>query len=338
MRIFLVFAIAIGAHAQVGPVSRPGTYSASPKDASSFTTMADYRTTGNVACDPAQFFHSVQYKFNASATVVGTICDTAVDSNVLQLVGGHFTATTGHASTTAVAVNAYAFSLANNSKAFSVNTVWQDVPGLTKGVSGIGAELDWQPQNPPSAYTYSAILHAALINNRGNNGTYPVTALMISAGNNFPGSFATFKTGINVLAGAIGPDGQVMNINPMRIASAGKNYSAPIHTIDYVSYWDDTVNKDEYESFGQQAIVAPGNNPGYDAWSVTHNCSPGVGCPKGQQHYFSLASPGMMFQAPLHTPSSSSEPCSPGASVDDSDYHYVCTAPNKWKRVALSAW
>lgn len=42
------------------------------------------------------------------------------------------------------------------------------------------------------------------------------------------------------------------------------------------------------------------------------------------------------FSAPLTTPSSSSAACSPGQFEDDADYHYVCTATNHWRRVALS--
>lgn len=40
--------------------------------------------------------------------------------------------------------------------------------------------------------------------------------------------------------------------------------------------------------------------------------------------------------SPLSTPSSSSAPCTAGEFRDDANYHYVCVATNKWKRVALS--
>ncbi|MCT6842817.1 MAG: hypothetical protein M3Z93_06805, partial [Commensalibacter sp.] len=42
------------------------------------------------------------------------------------------------------------------------------------------------------------------------------------------------------------------------------------------------------------------------------------------------------FIGVLSTPSSSSAPCASGEFADDANYHYVCVAPNKWKRVALS--
>lgn len=42
------------------------------------------------------------------------------------------------------------------------------------------------------------------------------------------------------------------------------------------------------------------------------------------------------YRATLSTPSSSSAPCKSGEFKDDQNYHYVCVAPNKWKRVALS--
>jgi len=44
------------------------------------------------------------------------------------------------------------------------------------------------------------------------------------------------------------------------------------------------------------------------------------------------------FREPLTTPASSSSPCEPGQFTDDTSYHYVCVAPNKWKRVALTSF
>ncbi len=39
---------------------------------------------------------------------------------------------------------------------------------------------------------------------------------------------------------------------------------------------------------------------------------------------------------PLTTPASSGAACTTGQMEDDANYHYVCTAPNTWKRVALT--
>lgn len=44
------------------------------------------------------------------------------------------------------------------------------------------------------------------------------------------------------------------------------------------------------------------------------------------------------WNAPLHTPSSSSETCTTGDSFDDANYHYVCVATDTLKRVALSGF
>jgi hypothetical protein len=44
------------------------------------------------------------------------------------------------------------------------------------------------------------------------------------------------------------------------------------------------------------------------------------------------------FTEKLYTPASSSASCKPGQFADDANYHYVCTAPNTWKRVALSSF
>jgi hypothetical protein len=44
------------------------------------------------------------------------------------------------------------------------------------------------------------------------------------------------------------------------------------------------------------------------------------------------------FRSTLTKPTSSTAPCQPGQSADDTDYHYVCVALNRWKRVALSSF
>jgi hypothetical protein len=44
------------------------------------------------------------------------------------------------------------------------------------------------------------------------------------------------------------------------------------------------------------------------------------------------------FQEPLTTPASSSAACTAGQFTDDTNYHYVCTATNTWKRVALTTF
>lgn len=44
------------------------------------------------------------------------------------------------------------------------------------------------------------------------------------------------------------------------------------------------------------------------------------------------------YRETLHTPASSSEACTAGQFSDDANFHYVCTATNTWKRVALSSF
>lgn len=44
------------------------------------------------------------------------------------------------------------------------------------------------------------------------------------------------------------------------------------------------------------------------------------------------------FQGALMTPKTSAAQCSPGQFEDDVEYHYVCVAKNRWKRVALSSF
>jgi hypothetical protein len=53
---------------------------------------------------------------------------------------------------------------------------------------------------------------------------------------------------------------------------------------------------------------------------------------------FSFLNTSGIFTEVLSTPASSSAPCTPGQFTDDANYHYVCTAPNTWKRVALSTF
>jgi hypothetical protein len=60
-------------------------------------------------------------------------------------------------------------------------------------------------------------------------------------------------------------------------------------------------------------------------------CSRGIASP-------SITAGAGGFIEKLYTPESSSAPCSPGQFADDSNFHYVCTAPNTWKRVALSSF
>jgi hypothetical protein len=46
----------------------------------------------------------------------------------------------------------------------------------------------------------------------------------------------------------------------------------------------------------------------------------------------------LSFQETLSTPASSSAACTAGQFTDDANFHYVCTATNTWKRVALSTF
>jgi hypothetical protein len=56
------------------------------------------------------------------------------------------------------------------------------------------------------------------------------------------------------------------------------------------------------------------------------------------QRIKSTFSTGPGFQEVLYTPASSSAACTAGQFTDDANYHYVCTATNTWKRVALSTF
>lgn len=58
----------------------------------------------------------------------------------------------------------------------------------------------------------------------------------------------------------------------------------------------------------------------------------------GSEHlHGNLTVSGTIIQT-LSTPTSSSAPCTKGEIEDDANYHYVCVAENRWKRVALSSF
>ncbi|WP_353070054.1 hypothetical protein RBB75_07485 [Tunturibacter empetritectus] len=80
--------------------------------------------------------------------------------------------------------------------------------------------------------------------------------------------------------------------------------------------------------------VPSGGNFKFRIGSISATCmlgASGLSCPSG---VFTAAS----YHESLSTPASSSAPCSAGDFADDSNFHYVCTATNTWKRVALSAF
>lgn len=47
---------------------------------------------------------------------------------------------------------------------------------------------------------------------------------------------------------------------------------------------------------------------------------------------------GHMYREDLSTPRSSAAPCEAGQYTDDANYHYVCVASNRWKRIALASF
>ncbi len=77
-----------------------------------------------------------------------------------------------------------------------------------------------------------------------------------------------------------------------------------------------------------------GIGPGFDAAFPTHTLEFN-GTFGNKANTFGVTASGNLYQ-PLHTPSSSHEPCIPGQFTDDPSFHYVCTAPNTWKRIPLS--
>ena len=62
----------------------------------------------------------------------------------------------------------------------------------------------------------------------------------------------------------------------------------------------------------------------------------GLGIRDAKGRYAAAVSVDGMFTETLHTPASSSAPCTAGQFADDANFHYVCVAKDRWKRVALS--
>jgi hypothetical protein len=171
-------------------------------------------------CDPAKEYHSVQYNY-ATEGLTGCVTGGLGSTHQITGVAGYATSITP-----VDAVGGYfqGRGLANNTHAFGINPVAQDIAGLTSGVT-FSNEFDIQPYNPPSAYAGGYGLDVRLINNlQKDPGAYGFTALNISVGGNYP-STAAWNRGINFSQGAVA--NYVLNINPLATATAKANYGTP---------------------------------------------------------------------------------------------------------------
>jgi hypothetical protein len=76
-------------------------------------------------------------------------------------------------------------------------------------------------------------------------------------------------------------------------------------------------------------------SPGSEVLKVTES---GISVALGKTATFQGGMVAPNWQTTLHTPTTSSSPCSMGQVWADADYIYVCSAPNKIKRAALNAF
>lgn len=130
---------------------------------------------------------------------------------------------------------------------------------------------------------------------------------------------------------------------PLRVATAGANYSSRQDKFTY-SFWDGSSYAEK--SFLTQADVDAGTNaPGH--WSVktpdgtkalTVNEDHSVSVPGPVTVGGRLDVTANSLAIAQYTPPSSSSSGTTGTVFYDSNYVYICVAPNTWKRAALSTF
>ena len=214
-------------------------------------------------CDPAKEYHSVQYDYETEG-ITGCVTGGFGTTHQITAVAGYATSIT---SVDAVGGYFQGRGLANNTHAFGINPVAQDVAGLTSGVT-FSNEFDIQPYNPPSAYVGGFGLDVRLVNNlQKNPGTYGFTALNIGTGGNY-GSTAAWNRGINFSQGAVA--NYALNINPLASATPKVNYGTPaIRWLE--NYW--LTGGAKTLNWTLATRVAAGTNPAYDMmyWSLENS-------------------------------------------------------------------
>lgn len=211
-------------------------------------------------CDPAKEYHSVQYNY-ATEGLTGCVTGGVGSTHQITGIAGYATSIT---SVDAVGGYFQGRALVNSAHAFGMNSVAQDVTGLTSGVT-FSNEFDIQPYNPPSAYGGGFGLDVRLINNlQKSPGTYGFTALNIGTGGNYP-STAAWNRGINFSQGAVAS--YVLNINPLAAANARANFGTPaIRWLENVWLTQGAKTLD----WTLATKVAAGTDPAYDMmyWSL----------------------------------------------------------------------
>ncbi|MDI2112185.1 hypothetical protein [Commensalibacter nepenthis] len=183
----------------------------------------------------------------------------------------------------------------------------------TKYFSGQGSVFLWNTVNAGRAR--SELINVDPVNGNGGFDFYDVN------------SFASAKTSVPMLT--LSPSGTVFNLQPKFNAGLSIAIGEDIWFQSNKTGAGFTISGDENGDMNFSTQMSNGANirkvNGF--YGKTATLTNSVSAPKiiGQQ-----------FHAQLSTPSSSSEACSAGDFKDDANYHYVCVANNKWKRVALS--
>jgi hypothetical protein len=205
-----------------------------------------------------------------------------------------------------------------------------DVTNAYQWVSGTVGQLNANFDNQTSENTYiTGGLGAAtsngntrrvlningLVGQVGALGTAPISQLEGTGGQ----AFIEAATTVNVATGAnfwVENDAPGAHILKMYSTQIDGNYSVAGATIDLAVGLQ--IDAPDYGGSATTAYAIRSEDP-----------NPSV-----------LAGPlqATMFHETLHTPATSSEACTAGQFTDDANFHYVCTATNTWKRVALSAF
>jgi hypothetical protein len=172
------------------------------------------------------------------------------------------------------------------------------------------------------------------------------------------GSFSTVTTNGNIVLNGLGSSNRTVDFGanfgaPALLlfhADAGNNYGWGLQSGEMQFFVGSgggsehfSFNKTGFQPSGVNEVARICANPVSNALDIgNENCGSGKLLEIGAGEQFTVDTSGnaiaLSYHERLTTPASSSAPCSAGDFTDDANFHYVCTATNTWKRVALSAF
>ncbi|MDI2091469.1 hypothetical protein [Commensalibacter oyaizuii] len=236
--------------------------------------------------------------FNYSASHYGGICLLGYDSNQGFCQEGDGSVS----SAKNVLFNSraqFASSLSLASAAYNIGTSW---------VSGQGTILVWNTVRV--GRTRTEFVNVDPINGNGGFDFYDTN------------NYSTIRSSTPMFT--LSPSETVFNVSPQFRAGASFSSGQQIRLLNSTNNPALTIYSDEGGDMNLGTQVADGANIRNVNGFYGRNLTVTQKISASQLHI------------QLSTPSSSSASCSAGDIKDDANYHYVCVATNKWKRVALS--